>query len=57
MWAANGATTVIEFNFNMQKLAEVNSAAKFYLDQIPVNQWTLYPHYRTARLYGWRTTM
>lgn len=56
VWAANAATTLIDFNFNMQKLAEVNPAAKFYLDQIPVKQWTLYPHYRTARLYGWRTT-
>ncbi|RLN90223.1 hypothetical protein BBJ28_00026373, partial [Nothophytophthora sp. Chile5] len=56
VWAANAATTVTDFNLNMQKLAEVNSAAKCYLDQIPVKQWTLFPHFFTARLYGWRTT-
>ncbi|KAF4314909.1 hypothetical protein G195_011563 [Phytophthora kernoviae 00238/432] len=56
VWATNAATTVIDFNFNTQKLAKVSPVTKSYLDQISVKQWTLYLHYHTARLYGWRTT-
>lgn len=56
VWAANASTTQQEFDDAMKSLSTVNAAAVLYLSAIPVQKWTLHPHYYTTPLYGWRTT-
>lgn len=56
VWAANAAESEVDFSFNLDALAAVNSSAAEYLRKIPACKWSLYSHYTTTRLYGWRTT-
>lgn len=56
VWAANASLTEVDFNFNLNSLAEVNPSAVEYLRKIPAAKWALYSHYQSTRLYGWRTT-
>lgn len=56
IWAANAATTREEFDAAMLALSLVNAEAVTYLASIPVEKWTLYPHYKSTSLHGWRTT-
>jgi hypothetical protein len=56
VWVAYTPTTEVVFNFNLKQLPDTNPSAAEYLKQILAAKWGHFSHYRTNRLYGWRTT-
>lgn len=56
MWAAQASKTRAAYCQFLDLLEDTNPSAGRYLKGLDPEQWALYPHYNTTRLYGWRTT-